>query len=128
MSEPDAIDGWVEALGSDDRARRLEAHVELLRYGDAVVPALARLLADGPVLGRREAAWSLAHVLDGAHSVRPSIERAMRDEDAEVRRWAGEALRRLDDPGAAREAMLDTLAALTEHLGDEAGSGNVDSH
>jgi HEAT repeat protein len=122
------IDRWLEALGSADRTERLEAHVELLPLdAAAVAPGLGRLLSGGPVLARREAAWLLAHLLDGAASVRPAIERAIDDRDPEVSRWAVEALRRLDDPEAARQAMLESLSTLTERLGDASFGGNADS-
>ncbi len=88
-----------------ERARRT-----LAARGKDAVPVLARVLRDGKLLERQQAAWALSAVEDA--TALPPLRQALRDPNADMVVTAARALARRDDREAAPE--LGRLLAAKE--------------
>jgi HEAT repeat protein len=107
----DALQVFLDAVAAEDDACAEEAVLALGRLGDAALPLLRGLLADGDPDRRWWAARGLAAV--GAPAARELLVVALEDADADVRACAAQGLGEL--------CAVEAVPALARHL-DDAGS------
>ena len=105
---PELLRRLVCALGEADNVGfRNAASEALIRFGEASVPALLVLLAEGDEDERKFAADILGNI--GSNTAAEGLIQAIRDEDSNVRASACEALGRLG-PDDAVPALTQTLS------------------
>jgi HEAT repeat protein len=103
----------VGTLGDKDGTVRSEAAVALTRLNaESVVEPLLDILNNRNHIGRREAIWVLGN-LRSAKAVIP-LRDLLADDEVNIREWAAEAIRRIENPPPARQtdthAPAGTLA------------------
>jgi HEAT repeat protein len=90
---------WIEQLAAKESSQRLRAVKALAQRrgeAEAVVPALARALADEDAFVRRDAAAALGGFGPAARPALPALSALVRDRKPAVRRAALAALKKID--------------------------------
>jgi HEAT repeat protein len=93
--EPEALQALSEVLADTSWPERWRAARTLRHFGAGAVPALLAGLSSPDETVRLESALALAEIGPEAESARDALTRAAGDENAEVRRAAEKALRRI---------------------------------
>ena len=94
----DRVKQLIEDLAAPDSSARVAAMDELIKQGSPVVPALVGALESGDPGTRAYAAHALGQIGDKSEKVVQAMLKCVVDKDAEVRRSALSALRKLDPP------------------------------